>query len=526
MTNTKRLFFIPGYILAIAGILLWIYSIVPELTNNPFTQSWSEGGRIFASYQMYAPIITGKYLSMPWLDPGRSILDGIVLLIPNSTILGYRVWVNTLLLIFNFLAAFLTLRRVLAYTSEPRIWKKGLFILLGLWGGLFLLQGPVYFHVLLGVIPILWFYDEKRPLRNLLIISICSIWQALCRVNWFMIPAVLAILLHVLRVPVVRKDIWQYFKWPLVYLAIGGISSFSAYLIYMKAMGFVIPFFNPKMNYPFFLYKLWPNSGYMGLLPGILLISFPILLIYLWVSWKYRPNIHWIRHTVILGILGIFFTGSTLISLRAGGGYDLHNYDTLLLLLFIIGCFFGTDAVNLDKAGRLEKPPLTNNAVLILILIIPVFFAFPKTEKTNYQTNEQSEQTLQDIRQVILQNSQGSNINHPILFIDQRQLLVFNLIEDQDIFVPYEKIELMEMAMARNEEYKRQFKNDMENHRYSLIISEVLVPWAKSFTPDFFDRDWYENNVWVEYVSIPVLENYTPIYSNKEVGVAIYAPKN
>jgi len=525
MSDCKnKIFLVLGYILAISGTLFRIYSIIPSITNYPFSIGWSEGGRIFAAYQVYAPIIAGKYLSLPWLDPGRSILDGIVLLIPNSPIWAYRFWGSILFLIFNCLASLLTVRKAFGFSETHDKRKKGLVILLTLWGMLFLLQGPIYYHILAGVLPVLWFYDEKRPVRNLIVVILCSMWEGLCRVNWFLMPAAVAVLLYVLRMPFPLKRILNYIKWPLVYSVSGGISSFAIYWIYIKTMGYVSVFLNPNMKYFFFRYKLWPNTGYMGLLPGIALISLPALLITLYGAWKYRRNLHWIRLVIILCILGIFFAGSTVVSIRAGGGYDLHNYDSFLLLLFITGCFFGIDAEYLDRTGELGKPPLTNHGVLVLILVIPILMAIPKTNTSAYKTTAQSEQALLKIKQV-LQNSTESNADHPVLFIDQRQLLVFNIIKDENMYVPYEKIELMEMAMANNKDYKRQFASDLENHKFSLIVSEILGNWPKHYDPNLFERDWYENNVWVDFVAIPVLDYYTPIYLNKDIGVAIYAPK-
>ena len=541
----NKIFLILGYILSITFLLLQIKYIISSYNNYPFNLAWSEGGRIFAAYQVYAPIIAGKYLSFPWLDPGRSILDGLVLLIPHVSIGTYRLWINILFFIFSFLAALLTVRKALGFSEIPVLQKKELVVLLSLWGTLFLLQGPIYYHLLAGILPILWFYDEKCPVRNLIVIIICSIWEALGRVNWFLMPATLVILLHVLRTPLPLRPqkVWNYIKWPLVYAFSGGISSFTIYLIYMKAMGFVIPFLNPSMNYHFALYKLWPNTGFMGLLPDITLISLPTLLIILYNVWEYRQKLHWIRLLIILSILGVFFAGSTVVSLRAGGGYDSHNYDSFLLLIFITICFLGVGAEYLDKSGGSGKLPLTYPAVIIFLLFIPIWLAIPKTSKSASSTTAPSEQSLStaqseqtfatpqseqqallEIKQ-ILEKPSESNADHPILFIDQRQLLVFNMIKVENIVVPYEKIELMEMAMARNEKYKRQVQSDLENHKYSLIVSEVLVPWAKSYSPNLFERDWYENNVWVDFVAIPVLDNYSPIYINEDIGIAIYAPK-
>ena len=525
MSEDKNKFFLAlGYILALTGILFRIYSIISSITNFPFPIGWSEGGRIFAAFQVYAPIITGKYISLPWLDLGRSIFDGLVLLLPNSPIWLYRIWVSILFLVFSCLAALVTVRRVIIFSQNPDKQQKGLVGLLALWGLLFLLQGPIYYHVLAGIIPVLWFYNEQHPVRNLIIIILCSLWEGLCRANWFMMPATVAILFQVLRTPFQGNKYWNYIKWPLVYVFSGGISSFTIYWVYIKVMGYVIPFLNPAMDYPFFLYKLLPNAGYLGLLPGIVLVSFPALIITLYVALIYRKNIHWLRFLIIISILGIFFAGSTVVSLRAGGGYDLHNYDTFLLLLFITACSLGMDAAYLDKAGELKITPLTSFGVLVLILLIPILVAYPKTGTSPLQTTTQSTQALLEINHV-LQGSTESSAEHPVLFIDQRQLLVFNIIREENIYIPYEKIELMEMAMARNQDYKRQFLGDLENHKFSLIVSEILVPWAKAFEPNLFDQDWYENNAWVEFVAIPVLNYYTPVYINKDFGIAIYAPK-
>jgi hypothetical protein len=99
------------------------------------------------------------------------------------------------------------------------------------------------------------------------------------------------------------------------------------------------------------------------------------------------------------------------------------------------------------------------------------------------------------------------------------------MVSENQIYVPYDKIELMEMAMARNAGYSQKFSADVKNQKFSLIVSEVLPKWIKPFSKNQFDRDWYENNVWVGVVSTPVLAYYTPIYTNTDLGFAIYAPK-
>ena len=83
----------------------------------------------------------------------------------------------------------------------------------------------------------------------------------------------------------------------------------------------------------------------------------------------------------------------------------------------------------------------------------------------------------------------------------------------------------MTLAMERNEVYIKQVQFDLEHHKYSLVVSENLVPWGKSITPNLIDRDSYENDVWVNFDAIPVLDYNRPIHNNKKIGIAIYAPK-
>ncbi len=108
----------------------------------------------------------------------------------------------------------------------------------------------------------------------------------------------------------------------------------------------------------------------------------------------------------------------------------------------------------------------------------------------------------------------------PVLFINQRQLLVYGLVDVRDIYYPYENIDLMEMAMANYTPYLDGFKQDIKDQKFSFIVSDPLNIWPQ----DGWAPWGYENNVYVQYISIPILEYYQPVYVNKDLGVAIYAP--
>ncbi|MGD0751741.1 MAG: hypothetical protein ABSA23_10055 [Anaerolineales bacterium] len=523
MSNRRPVWMVLCFVLALVGLGFYTYSLIPGIINFPFTISWSESGRIFNAYQIYAPLLSGQHLSWPWLDPGRAILDGLVLLLPSTQIWMERFWIDLLFLLGAFVTSLVIVRKAFSFSPQRNGKSDGrLMWLLVLWGMFFLLQGPVYYHVLLGVFAIAWFYNPKKPFLTLVLVFIGSIWEGLCRVNWFIMPACVAILLYIFTETFTGKNLWRYLRWPLVYLVTGGLASFGSYLVFIKITGYVIPFLDPRMHYAYFLYKLWPNDGFVGLLPGILLICLPLLAVGLYTIWKNKTRLHWVRWLAIASLLVLFFAGSTLVSLRAGGGYDLHNYDSLLLLLFMCGCFFGLGAVSQDETVPLEKAIITNYAVMVCLLTVSILFAYHPTDPTASSKIDQSAAAIRQINVLINKYAQA---DHPALFIDERQLLVYQMVTAPQIYVPYDKIELMEMAMARNSGYSQKFSADIANKKFSLIISEVLPKWLKPYNKNKFDRDWYENNVWVNVVSTPVLANYTPIYTNQDLGFAIYVPK-
>jgi len=523
MSTRRPAWMIIGYVLALVGVGIYIISRIPSITNYPFTISWSESGRIFNAYQIYAPLLSGQVMAWPWLDPGRAILDGLALLLPAAQIWMERLWIDLLFLLGAIVTSLVIVKKAFSFSPLRNDKATGRLVgVLVLWGMFFMLQGPVYYHLLLGVFAIPWFYDPKKPFQMLILVIIGSIWEGLCRVNWFIMPACVAILLYLLTKPFSGKNIWRYLGWPLVYLVTGGLASFGSYLIFIKASGYVIPFLDPRMHYAYLPYKLWPNDGFVGLLPGILLMCLPLLGVNLYTIWKNKNQLHWLRWSAIAGILLLFFAGSTLVSLRAGGGYDLHNYDSLLLLMFMCTCFFGLQAVSQDKSVQFETAVLANYAVLSCLMAVSIIFAYHPVQPTPLTRIGQSAQAIQQIDELI---NKYSRPDHPVLFIDERQLLVYQMISKMPIYVPYDKIELMEMAMARNSAYGQKFSADIKEQKFSLIISEVLPKWLKPYEKNKFDRDWYENNVWVDVVSTPVLAYYTPIYTNQDLGFAIYAPK-
>ena len=182
------------------------------ISNYPFTTYWSESYRIYNASLVYSAKIYGQQLVWPWLDPGRAVLDSLALLIPGRQIWMFIFWLAFLTMATSALTAFLIISRTSAISRISRR-KTGLFlaILVG-WEILYFLQASIYYHVLFGPLPVLWLFDPQKPVRTLIVILVASVWEGLCRVNWFGMPAVVALLLYLLTMPVGGGKIYQYLK--------------------------------------------------------------------------------------------------------------------------------------------------------------------------------------------------------------------------------------------------------------------------------------------------------------------------
>ena len=91
-----------------------------------------------------------------------------------------------------------------------------------------------------------------------------------------------------------------------------------------------------------------------------------------------------------------------------------------------------------------------------------------------------------------------------VLFIAERQMQVFQMVKGITLVPDYEKVELMEMAMAGNEDYLDKFYNDVADHRFSLIVLDAIRFDMKEESEAFSE----EHNIWVEKVIRPVVKHY------------------
>ena len=484
---------------------------LPRITNYPFSLDWSEGSRIYEASQVYSLLVYGVRLPLPLLDVGRAFLQGLPFLIPGLPISMHRLWLLLLEMGGMAGAGILLARRL-------KIKNRGIWAMFVLWVVLFLNQGPVFPHLMLVALLILALYDSQQPWKSLLWVLLASSWAGLTRLNWFPLAGSLAALLYVLETPQGKKPIWKYLLPPGVYILAGTATAVLVYLGYVQGSGNPTSDFGTSFSSILIWERLWPNASFkLGIIPGIILVSLPLVamasarLIRSRGAW--RPA----RLAAIAGILLVFLLGGSIVSLKIGGGNNLHNLDAFLLLLLVASSMILAERF-LPDAPRAALPVRWAPAWLALVVLIPTAFALFTIQPHAQPTQASTTAALNYIQGAI---SRANQKGQSVLFMSERQLLAFHQVPDVKIVPEYERVVIAEMAMAENKTYIDQYQADIQAKKFDLILVEPL-------RIEYLDTNQYlfaqENNHFVDYIFSPIAENYHADRIFKDVGVAVMVP--
>jgi hypothetical protein len=240
-------------------------------------------------------------------------------------------------------------------------------------------------------------------------------------------------------------------------------------------------------------YRLLPNPTFpIGLLPAILYISVPMFLIIAGkllhrvgahTTWRgYHP---W-RLLGIVAFLGVLFAGGMVVSVKIGGGSNLHNFDAYLALLAVITVYFLFDQPVPDHTIHPHKgskgghasfdnqphkqladrlPGLILNAGVILTVVATILFTLPGGEPYQLPTPAQIQDEMESLNKYVEKarqdaSSSSSAIPPEMLFISNRHLLTFKYLTGITLVPEYERVFLMEMAMAGSPDYLGRFRQD------------------------------------------------------------------
>ena len=483
-----------------------------EVNSYPLSLGWSEISRYYQASFYFSRSVYGLDLALPITHPSRYLLQSLPFLIEDSPLWLHRLWQVLLWIGMAGLTAWAFVRRLGV--------RRGWFALaLGCYLYLFLMQGAVFYHLLPCVFIVLLGFDRRRFGRSLAFVLLASVWAGISRINWVPLPGALAVLLYVLESPLDEKQAplsLRYWGQPLAYFLGGALTALGAYWIYIQNSGVAdIGQFGSSFTSDLLWQRLLPTAAFpLGILPGIILVSLPLA----WVIRARRAGqpMRGLRWLAIGAILLVFFVGGLVVSVKIGGGTNLHNMDAYMVLLLSLALYFFFGRVAADEAKSFK--PRIGWAPIALLILIPVFLAVSLGGPLDLPDRAVAEAAIEQIRE---EAAYYLDLGMEVLFISQRHLLTFRVVE-APLVHDYEKLFLMEMAISANDPYLLRFHDDIRNWRFGLIVSDPLHKIIREESEDSLAA---ENNEWVRFISRPILCDYRALQTYPELGLELLVPR-
>ena len=499
--------------LLVFGALYRAAAFLPELQPGPFALGWSEGSRFYNASLFLSERIYGQKLPLPVLHPSRYLLQAFPFLLGIKSILAHRVWQVLLWLGMSAWGAYLCARRL----GKDKGISTGL---LTVWVALFFFQGAVYYHLMVCVILVLLGYRKDKVWRTLIFVILASLWAGISRVNWMPLPGLLAAALYLLDQPLGRKKWLEYLAPAALWAVLGFASAWLAQQGYIRISGEDPALFNSAFSSALIWNRLLPNPTFgLGILPAILLVCLPGLgLLAQRAKETQIRKLHWLRWLGLIAILGAFFLGGLLVSLKIGGGGDLHNLDGFLIFWVLIAGSMLTGAYAEEDPQAAQVSAFKPASIwLLLAALVPLYFALSHTAAWDFPPveNQRAELTRMQAALDLLKDQPGE-----ILFISERQLLSFHELEGVRVVPEYEKVFLMEMAMGNNQPYLQAFYADLAERRFKAIITDTISTRIQGDSKSF----GVENDAWVQKVLEPMLLEYEPVLDWNNASAHLLIP--
>jgi len=486
-----------------------------EVSAYPFSQTWSEGNRLW-DYSILFGRARYNYppdRPIPVLgDLGRMALWGLPYLWPRADIVTLRLW-NAILFTVPYL--------VLAVTALRRAgmaWRRWVWV--PMWGFVFLAQGPIYTPLVLSAWLVALAWRTRRLPWAALLVALAGLYAEETRYTWMFAPALWAGMLALGDWPAQGRPRPTWWRRPLVLFAAGIVGGVALPLALHRPQALhLLPSQaeSALSHHPLMWERLWPNPTFPpGLLPGILLATLPVVMLLTWSARRGWWQIHLLARIALAATLTAFFAVGTIVSVKIGGGNNLHNYDMYLiglLLALALAWKRGLRTLLAQWDGRGPR-----SLLLAAMLLGPAYFTASYLSPRPLHS-PRAQAVLEEIRAAVREASTRGEV----LFMDQRQLLTFGLVDPIPLVPEYEKKWMMNEAMAENGEYFARYYRDLAAHRFSLIVTEPLKTFKHAGRLHNFAL---EHNSWQLWVAKPTLCFYEPLATYRDVGVQLLVPRD
>lgn len=480
------------------GVVYRVVVFFPEVSTFPLSLGWSEGSRFYFASLFFAERIYGVDVPWPVLHPSRYLLQSIPFLVPGLPLWAQRLWQVLLWLGMTGLGALLVIRRLGPLETKRRWMLSG-------WAFLFFFQAPVYYHLMVCVLIVLWGFDSGRFRRSLLVVMIASVWAGISRVNWFPVPGMIAGLIYLLErsFPNGWRRVLGYLAPPAGWMAAGLVTAIASGLAYASLSENALGRFGSSFTSDLLWYRLLPNATYgPGILKAIFIVTLPSLL---WLVASVRRSIaslHPLRMAALGATLLALFAEGIFVSVKIGGGGDLHNLDAFVTGLLLVLAYAMANRVSLDRGEPVLRGMAARWAV-VLVLLAPAFWVAPLGGPPQPRDEAEAWRAVSAIREALEPVVERAG---RVLFLSERHLVTFGLVGEVGLEPDYEKTFLMEMVMSRNSDYLNAFYRDLQGHEFDVIVT--ARPAVRRYGRQH--RFGEEDTVWSDAVAAPLLQYYRP----------------
>jgi len=439
----------------------------PHVTNYPFSLWWSETTRFYMGSTFLGERLYGQDLPWVTMHLTRYLIQAFPFLIPDTPLWVHRLWQAGLRFTFPFITGILAARYF--RLSLP----KGFWVFAA-WSGLFFFQGPIFYHLIVVVMLVFLLVQSRRFWRTLLMVALISVYAGFSRINWVPMAGLMAAVLYFMDTPVPPggwRSLMRYLVQPVSWVVVGTAVGFAAQQFWVVNSGNPEELFYSSFTSYLIWRRLFPNPSYpMGILPHILLVTGPLLVYLALVFFSWRKRVHWLRWLALAGITGVLFLGGLVVSIKIGGGTNLHNMDVYLVMVYLIAVvvYFGRMLDQERQTVGIHIPFWLKAAIFAM----PVLFAISFVGRTVAPLDAQAAQDNLDQLQQYVDEAVADG--GEVLFISQRHLITFGLIRNVPLVHEHEKVLLQEMVMAKNEVYLDHLGAELANQRYALIVTDHL----------------------------------------------------
>ena len=490
--------------LLVSGVAFELYYRLLNVNAYPFSLGWSESSRYFYASLFYAPKVYGQTFPLTVMHPSRYLLQSLAFLIPGNSLMFSRLWQAILWVILTTISAVVLPKRIFS-TRSALYQDKFLPWLLSAWIFLFLLRIGVYYH-LEPILFLPFLVGPSSPKwKQWALLAIASVWAGISRVNWFVMPGLLLSLAYFFEVPLAPgKSKFRYMATPAILTLFGAAIALASQWVYIQISGNAAnsTAFASSFTSDLLWYRLLPNESFpLGILLATLIMTLPLIIVLVHNLLAYGRSVRLERTLSVFAILLVILAGSLVVSVKIGGGGDLHNMDAFAAVLLVAVLFSASDRVVTDaQRAKVNPQPWANWPTVFMAALLPVLFLIPAIRPLQQFNEKQNAKALQTLVSKV--NELGKD--GKVLFINERHLVTFGQV-NVPLEYDYEAVTLMEMAMSGNQPYLDRFYQRIKDQEFSGIVSGKLNQGIKT-SGVFFE----ENNVWNSRVSVKILCYYEP----------------